>query len=213
MHPVALSNRDVRDYYEGFSNGTLWPLYHDAVAAPQYHRHWWDNYVEVNRRFADAAAAEADDGATVWVQDYQLHLVPAMLRDKRPDLRIGFFLHIPFPPKELFMQLPWRTPLVEGLLGADLIGFQLPGGAQNYLRLCRALCGLRPLGSQVDYQGRTVRVQAFPISIDVAGIDKVATNEATRRRAAEIRHELGNPKHIILGVDRLDYTKGIGSRL
>jgi trehalose 6-phosphate synthase len=213
MHPVALSNRDVRDYYEGFSNGTLWPLYHDAVAAPQYHRHWWDNYVEVNRRFADAAAAEADDGATVWVQDYQLHLVPAMLREKRPDLRIGFFLHIPFPPKELFMQLPWRTPLVEGLLGADLIGFQLPGGAQNYLRLCRTLAGLRPTGSQVEYQGRIVRVQAFPISIDVASIDKVAQSEATRRRAAEIRHELGNPKHIILGVDRLDYTKGIGSRL
>jgi trehalose 6-phosphate synthase len=213
MHPVGLSNRDVRDYYEGFSNGTLWPLYHDAVAAPQFHRHWWDNYVEVNRRFANAAAAVADDGAVVWVQDYQLQLVPAMLREKRPDLRIGFFLHIPFPPQELFMQLPWRTALIEGMLGADLIGFQLPGGAQNFMRLSRRLRGLRPQGNQVDFDGRVVRVQAFPISIDVACLDEIAQSEATKFRVEEIRTELGNPKHIILGVDRLDYTKGIGSRL
>jgi trehalose 6-phosphate synthase len=213
MHPVALSQRDVEEYYEGLSNGALWPLYHDAVAAPQFHRHWWDNYVEVNRRFADAAADVADDGAVVWIQDYQLHLVPAMLREKRPDLRIGFFLHIPFPPQELFMQLPWRTALVEGLLGADLIGFQLPGGAQNFLRLCRTLRGLRPSGSQVEYDGRIVRVQAFPISIDVESIEDIVRSPATERRVAEIRKELGDPKHIILGVDRLDYTKGIGTRL
>jgi trehalose 6-phosphate synthase len=213
MHPVSLSATDVRDYYEGLSNGALWPLYHDAVAAPQFHRHWWDNYVEVNRRFADAAASAADDGAVVWVQDYQLQLVPMMLREKRPDLRIGFFLHIPFPPQELFMQLPWRTALVEGLLGADLIGFQLPGGAQNFLRLSRTLCGLRPSGSQVEYDGRVVRVQAFPISIDVGSIEDIANSEPTRRRIAEVRRELGKPKHIILGVDRLDYTKGISTRL
>ncbi|MDQ1653304.1 MAG: trehalose 6-phosphate synthase, partial [Cryptosporangiaceae bacterium] len=213
MHPVALSQRDVEEYYEGLSNGALWPLYHDAVAAPQFHRHWWDTYVEVNRRFAAAAADVADDGAVVWIQDYQLHLVPAMLREKRPDLRIGFFLHIPFPPQELFMQLPWRTALVEGLLGADLIGFQLPGGAQNFLRLCRTLRGLRPSGSQVEYDGRIVRVQAFPISIDVESIEDIVRSPATERRVAEIRKELGDPKHIILGVDRLDYTKGIGTRL
>jgi trehalose 6-phosphate synthase len=213
MHPVPLSNRDVTNYYEGFSNGTLWPLYHDAVAAPQFHRHWWDNYVEVNARFADAAASVADDGAVVWIQDYQLQLVPKMLREKRPDLRIGFFLHIPFPPQELFMQMPWRTRIIEGLLGADLIGFQLPGGAQNFLRLSRTLVGLRPQGGQVEYDGRTVQARSFPISIDVASLDEVARSEGARRRAEEIRTELGNPKHVILGVDRLDYTKGIGSRL
>ncbi|MEY9892853.1 trehalose-6-phosphate synthase [Catenulispora sp. MAP5-51] len=97
MHPVRLSAADIRDYYEGFSNATLWPLYHDVVVKPVFERAWWDSYVEVNRRFADAAAAAAGPGATVWVQDYQLQLVPAMLREKRPDLRIGFFLHIPFP--------------------------------------------------------------------------------------------------------------------
>ncbi len=213
MHPVPLSQRDVSEYYEGFSNGTLWPLYHDAVAAPQFHRHWWDSYVDVNRRFADAASQVADEGAIVWVQDYQLQLVPAMLREKRPDLRIGFFLHIPFPPQELFMQLPWRTQVIEGLLGADLIGFQLPGGASNFLRLSRTLCGRRPQGSQVDVGGRPVQARAFPISIDVASMEEMAQSEATQQRAKEIRAELGNPRHIILGVDRLDYTKGIGSRL
>jgi trehalose 6-phosphate synthase len=213
MHPVPLSNGDVSEYYEGFSNGTLWPLYHDAVAAPQFHRHWWESYVEVNRRFADAAADVAEDGAVVWIQDYQLQLVPAMLREKRPDLRIGFFLHIPFPPQELFMQLPWRTQIIEGLLGADLIGFQLPGGALNFQRLSRTLAGRRPQNGQVEVGGRTVRVQAFPISIDAASLDEIALSDVTQDRAKEIRAELGNPRHIILGVDRLDYTKGISIRL
>jgi trehalose 6-phosphate synthase len=106
--PVELSEQDVAEYYEGFSNATLWPLYHDAIATPRYRREWWEAYVRVNRTFADRAAGFAAERALVWVQDYQLQLVPAMLRQTRPDLRIGFFLHIPFPPVELFLQLPWR---------------------------------------------------------------------------------------------------------
>src|SRR3954469_24852209 len=94
--PVALAAEELEEYYEGFSNATLWPLYHDVIATPEYHRHWWDAYLDVNRRFADVAATTAGTGATVWVQDYQLQLVPRMLRDVRPDLRIGFFNHIPF---------------------------------------------------------------------------------------------------------------------
>ena len=124
--PVRLSAQDVAEYYEGFSNATLWPLYHDVIVKPIYHRQWWDRYVEVNRRFAEAAARTAAEGATVWIQDYQLQLVPKMLRMLRPDLTIGFFLHIPFPPVELFMQMPWRTEIIEGLQGADLVGFHLP---------------------------------------------------------------------------------------
>jgi trehalose 6-phosphate synthase len=111
------------------------------------------------------------------------------------------------------MQLPWRTQVIEGLLGADLIGFQLPGGAANFLRLSRRLCGRRPQGSQVEVAGRLVQARSFPISIDVASMDEMAQSDATQHRAKEIRTELGNPRHIILGVDRLDYTKGIGSRL
>jgi trehalose 6-phosphate synthase len=217
LYPVPLSEDEVARYYEGFSNATLWPLYHDCVAPPQFHRSWWDTYRAVNQRFADAAAEVAAQGAVVWVQDYQLQLVPAMLRAARPDLRIGFFLHIPFPPTELFAQLPWRQQIVEGLLGADLIGFQRPGGAQNFLRLTRDLCNLRPRSGAVeltdDHGTRTVRAEAFPISIDFEAMDEIAADPGTIARAEEIRHELGAPKTVLLGVDRLDYTKGIGVRL
>ncbi|MCA2241736.1 MULTISPECIES: alpha,alpha-trehalose-phosphate synthase (UDP-forming) [Mycobacterium] len=222
LRPVKLSADDVAEYYEGFSNATLWPLYHDVIVKPLYHREWWDRYVVVNRRFAEATSRAAARGATVWVQDYQLQLVPAMLREMRPDLTIGFFLHIPFPPVELFMQMPWRTEIVEGLLGADLVGFHLPGGAQNFLFLSRRLTGantsrgavgVRSRYGEVELESRVVRVGAFPISIDSGALDKTARHRAIRRRAKEIRAELGNPRKVLLGVDRLDYTKGIDVRL
>ncbi len=222
MVPVRLDDGDVADYYEGFSNATLWPLYHDVVVKPEYHRQWWDRYVRVNHRFAEAAARVTGYGATVWVQDYQLQLVPRLLRELRPDLRIGFFMHIPFPPVELFMQLPWRTEIIEGLLGADLVGFHLPGGAQNFMQLARRLLGVptsrgavgvRGRFGEIDYWTRTVRVGAFPISIDAAELDAAARRRDIRARARALRAELGNPSKILLGVDRLDYTKGIDVRL
>ncbi len=222
LHPVRLSAEDVEQYYEGFSNASLWPLYHDVIVKPIYHREWWDRYVDVNRRFAEAAARAAAKGAIVWVQDYQLQLVPKMLRELRPDLTIGFFLHIPFPPVELFMQMPWRTEIVEGLLGADLVGFHLAGGAQNFLILARRLLGastsrgsvgVRSRFGEVHLDDRVVRVGAFPISIDSAELDRKARGRSIRRRAREIRAEIGNPRKIMLGVDRLDYTKGIDVRL
>ena len=117
MRSVPLSSTEYEDYYEGYSNGTLWPLYHDAVETPAFHRRWWEAYERVNRRFAQATADYAERNAMVWIQDYHLQLVPAMLRALRPDLRIGFFMHIPFPPVELFMQLPRRTELLRGMLG------------------------------------------------------------------------------------------------
>ena len=220
--PVSLSADDIAEYYEGFSNAALWPLYHDVIVKPIYHREWWDRYVDVNRRFAEATAKTAAEGATVWVQDYQLQLVPKMLRMLRPDLTIGFFLHIPFPPVELFMQMPWRTEIIEGLLGADLVGFHLPGGAQNFLILARRLVGantsratigVRSRFGEIDVGFRTVKVGAFPISIDSTALDQQARTRAIRQRAEEIRSELGNPRKILLGVDRLDYTKGIDVRL
>ena len=212
--PVPLSATEVEKYYEGFANATLWPLYHDVVAPPEFHRDWWDAYVEVNQRFADRAAKVAAKGAVVWVQDYQLQLVPAMLRAARPDLRIGFFLHIPFPPTELFNQIPWRRQLLEGLLGADLVGFQLPGAAANFVRLVRLRVGLTTHRDTVRLpDGRRVRARAFPISIDTAGFEELARSPDTEKRAAEIRANLGNPKRLLLGIDRLDYTKGLRQRL
>lgn len=222
LYSVRLSTQEVNEYYEGFSNATLWPLYHDVIVKPEYHREWWQAYVDVNRKFAEATAAVAAEGATIWVQDYQLQLVPKMLRMLRPDLTIGFFLHIPFPPVELVMQMPWRTEIVDGLLGADLIGFHLAGGAQNFMYLARRLVGastsrasigVRSRFGEIRVGFRTVKVGAFPISIDSAELDSVSRSKHIRQRAKEIRAELGGPRKILLGVDRLDYTKGIDIRL
>ncbi len=213
LHAVELDATEIRYYYEGMSNATLWPLYHDAVAESEFHRDWWEAYTAVNRRFAERAAAVAAPEAVVWVHDYQLQLVPAMLRELRPDVRIGFFLHIPFPPGELFSRLPWRTQIIEGLMGADLIGFQLPGGARNFSRLARGLAGAEGKGRQLRYQGRIVRIDAFPISIDSSGMSEMASSSEVGAKARSLRAELGNPRKIILGVDRLDYTKGIDVRL
>jgi trehalose 6-phosphate synthase/phosphatase len=227
MHlvPVTLSAMEIERYYEGFSNDTLWPLYHDVVATPTYHRQWWDAYRRVNQRFTDAAAAAAAPGAVVWVHDYQLQLVPRLLREQRPDLRIGFFNHIPFPPVELFQQLPWRRQIVEGLLGADLIGFQRGGDASNFVRAVRRLTGYTTRGPIVTVDGergrggsggptgRHVRAAAFPISIDSETFDALARTPEVQARAREIRTELGDPDVVMLGVDRLDYTKGIRHRI
>jgi trehalose 6-phosphate synthase len=213
LRPVPLSAEDVDLYYEGQSNSTIWPLFHDAVEQPTHRRAWRAAYDTVNRRFAEAAAEVAAPGATVWVHDYQLLLVPAMLRALRPDLRIGFFLHIPFPPVELFMQLPRRAELLRGLLGADLVGFQRPLAAQNFLQLTRRLLNLDPKQDQVEVDDRIVTARAFPISIDVTEIEELAADPAVQAKAQELRKELGGERRLLLGVDRLDYTKGIEQRL
>ena len=211
---VELSAEEISDYYEGFSNATLWPLYHDVIVPAEYHREWWDAYVRVNRRFATAAAEVADEGAIVWVQDYQLQLVPMQLREMRPDLRIGFFLHIPFPPAELFAQLPWRRQIMQGLLGADLVGFQRAGAATNFLDIAGTYMPARRVSAnEVIIDGRRVTAAAFPISLDVDEIEELAADESVQARAATMREELGSPEHVLLGVDRLDYTKGIRHRL
>ncbi len=216
--PVALTESDIENFYEGFSNDTLWPLYHDVIAPPGYHRVWWESYVAVNKRFADAAAAVSAQGAVVWVQDYQLQLVPRLLREARPDLTIGFFNHIPFPPYGIYSQLPWRTQIIDGLLGADVIGFQRIADAGNFSRAVRRLTtyATKTPAIEVARPGvptRRVVARAFPISIDAASFEALAREPRIQERAREIREGLGNPRTVMLGVDRLDYTKGIGHRL
>lgn len=219
LWPVSLDEAEFAGYYEGFSNDTIWPLYHDVISPPTFHREWWDVYVRVNQRFAAAAAAAAAPGATVWVHDYQLQLVPRMLRELRPDLIIAFFLHIPFPAAGLFGQLPWRAAVIEGLLGADVIGFQRVADAANFRAVARRYASAPSHGNMItlrDRDGEVIRrvlAQEFPISIDAREYDALARSEAIQQRAKEIRAELGNPQWIILGVDRLDYTKGIRHRL
>jgi trehalose 6-phosphate synthase len=216
MHlvPVELSADEVAEFYEGFANATLWPLYHDVIVPPEFHRQWWAAYRRVNRRYAEAAAGLAAPGAVVWVHDYQLQLVPGLVRELRPDLRIGFFNHIPFPGYEIFAQLPWRREIVRGLLGADLVGFQRAQDVTNFLRATRRAAGLTTRGATVESMpDRSVRAAAFPISIDTASVERGAADPEVAARAAEIRAALGSPSTVLLGVDRLDYTKGILHRL
>src|SRR3954454_24477162 len=217
--PVTLSEDDLEKFYEGFSNDTLWALYHDAIAPPAFHRQWWDAYRRVNQRFAQAAADQAAHGAPGWGADYQLQLVPPMLRELRPDLRFGYFHHIPFPPLEIFAQLPWRKQVVDGLLGADLVGFQRNGDAANFVRVVRRFTDLTTRGQVVTltdgtgHVDRHVRAAAFPISIDSHAFDDLARPPGVQERAKQIRRELGDPEVLLLGVDRLDYTKGIRHRI
>ncbi|MDQ5841693.1 MAG: trehalose-6-phosphate synthase, partial [Chloroflexota bacterium] len=214
LRPVALSPTEMQEYYEGFSNETLWPIYHDVIVQATFHRNWWNTYRTINHRFALAVAEVAAPGATVWVHDYQLQLVPTMVRALRPDVRIGWFNHIPFPPVELFAQLPWRRALVEGLLGADFLGFQRTADAENFLRACRRLLGMATKGDTVtftppgdDPSRRTVRASAIPISVDFKGLEALARTPEVVARAAEIRASLGNPYIFIVWVYRVFYTK------
>lgn len=213
LKAIDITDDEYLDFYLGFSNATLWPLYHDAIRYPEFHRKWWNAYVKVNERFARAAAESTAQGGLVWIHDYQLQLVPQMLRRLRPDLRIGFFLHIPFPAIELFTQLPWRREILEGLLGADLVGFQVHSAAANFSRIARRLTSAEGTSSTLEYGGRVIRVGAFPIAVDSAQITEIASKPEVRQRAREIRTELGNPHLVLLGIDRLDYTKGISQRL
>ncbi|WP_436522142.1 alpha,alpha-trehalose-phosphate synthase (UDP-forming) [Actinoplanes sp. HUAS TT8] len=213
LRPIALSAEEQAGYYEGFANSTLWPLYHDAVQQPVFQREWWETYRSVNQRFAEAAAEVAGKHAAVWVQDYHLQLVPRMLRELRPDLLIGFFMHVPFPPPELFMQLPRRVELLLGMLGADLVGFQREQAAHNLAQLAQKLVAADATDDAITVGGRTVRTGAFPVSIDVREMRALATRPDVVAEVKQLRHDLGESKRVLVSVDRLDYTKGIEHRL
>ena len=217
LHPVTLSPEEVHGYYHGFSNRTLWPLFHDLVAQPVIERSWWRSYQDVNRRFAEVTTkAIQSTGRTplLWVQDYHLMLLPEMLRASSPDSPIGFFLHIPFPPPELVARLPWRDQLINGLLGADSVSFHIPQYRDNFVRSVERLFpGVTCEGDTLVLEdGRHVRAVAHPISIDVDEFSSLATSEATEREFADLREQFAGKK-VFLGVDRLDYTKGIRHRL
>ncbi|MEP1123435.1 MAG: trehalose-6-phosphate synthase [Ilumatobacter sp.] len=213
LRPIPISADEMTLYYEGFSNDALWPLYHDALRESTFDNDQWQAYRSVNERFAAELAEVAPDESVVWVHDYQLQLVPGLLRERRPDLTIGFFLHIPFPPVDLFTRLPWRDQIATGLLGCDLVGFQRPKDAANFVATVDQLLDVAIDGNTIAHGGRTTSVGEYPISIDVAEVEEIATGRATRQRTSQIRARLGDPEVIMLGVDRLDYTKGIGLRL
>lgn len=217
LDPVPLSTEEVTDFYDGFANATLWPLFHDIIVKPQFHRQTWTAYRRVNERFAEHVARSAGPGATVWVHDYQLALVPALVRARRPDLTIGYFNHIPFPPYEIFAQLPWGQALVAGLLGADLLGFQRAQDANNFLRACRRAHGVPTQDNSLEWTDpdgsrRRVVARHYPIGIAADEVIDLARKASTARQVREFREQIGD-RRVLLGVDRLDYTKGIAVRL
>lgn len=218
LRPVVLSNDDYTDYYEGFSNGTLWPLYHNGLLPTAFHRTWWAAYRRVNGQFAQAAIDTVAENGRLWIQDYHLQLMPALVRAARPDVRIGLFLHTPFPPSQLIMRLPWRGQIADGLLATDVIGFQTPTDARNFLALAHrsgrtAETMLDGTITELRVGDRRISVGSFPVSIDVDRVDAIARSSEAVAAAAAFREELGSPKHLFLGIDRLDYTKGINARL
>ena len=210
LHPVALSDVEFERYYQGFANAILWPLFHGRLRRVELNRAWWHSYRIVNRRFAAAVTRVAPVGGTVWVHDYHLLLTPALIRAKRPDLRIGLFLHIPFPNAQLFSMLPWRKEVIKGMLGADVLGFQVADDVANFVTAAERLVEARTRGHLLFDGFHVVDVDAFPISIDFAHWDSLGRK--AEPQATKHRQDLGVDS-VFLGIDRLDYTKGISQRL
>src|SRR5580658_1328 len=210
--PVTLTRGEVSRFYDGFSNSVLWPLFHYLLDRIPADRHGWDAYRAVNERFADVVAANTRPGDRIWVHDYQLLLLPALLRRRLPGTKIGFFLHIPFPAAEVFRTLPWREPLLEGMLGSDLIGFHTIAYRNHFAAAVRRLLGTGNTGDGIRIDGREVRLGVFPMGIDVAHFEKLAGDPDVSAEVARLRTELGGER-MLLGVDRLDYTKGVNRRL
>jgi trehalose 6-phosphate synthase len=216
LRRIWLTREEEQGYYYGFANEGLWPLCHLAHERPQFRAEEWEHYVRANRRFADAVLDEVGDGkATVLVQDYQLALVPQMIKASRPDLRVGIFWHIPWPSPEAFRICPWRTEILKGMLGADLVGFHLQQYCNNFLDTVDRMVEARLDWDHfaVEIQKRVVRVRPFPISIDSWADRGMAGGEALDQQSARLRAQYGlGESQIVIGVERIDYTKGLAER-
>lgn len=210
--PVFLTADDVRGFYHGFSNKTLWPLFHQFTQYAEFDNSTWTAYERANRKFCDAVLEIARPDDTIWVQDYQLMLLPAMLREKLPDAAIGFFLHIPFPVFEIFRMLPRRTEIIKGLLGADLLGFHTYDYARYFLGASHRLMGTEDRHGRITADNRLVLADAFPMGIDFPRYAEGARAKAAKREAAQVE-KLTLDRKVILSIDRLDYSKGIPDRL
>lgn len=212
FHPVFLTPEQIRAYYEGYSNGVLWPLCHYFYAYVDYDLSYWQAYREVNEAFCRAADRYIDDDDIVWVHDYQLMLLPGLLRKRHPHLRIGYFHHIPFPSYELFRVLPERAELLNGLLGADLVGFHTPDYMRHFVSALNRVLGLEFGDGEVRLDDRLVRVDAFPMGINFRKYYEAPSENAVGRKIEKLKKKFGERK-LILSVDRLDYSKGILHRL
>ena len=219
--PVYLNQNEMDNYYFGFSNRTIWPLYHYFSQYAEYETTFWESYVEVNSRFAEKVLECVKDDDIIWIHDYHLQLLPKMIKDAKPNMTIGFFLHIPFPSFELFRSLPWRKEIIEGLLGADLVGFHAYDYERHFISSVRRLLGYDINLNQISFENRMVKVDSFPMGIDYEKYNKAAVKQLKSngkeksKIAGDIEHRLAlsHGLKFILSIDRLDYTKGIANRL
>ena len=212
FHPVFLTPEDIQNYYEGYSNNTLWPLCHYFYAFVEYENKYWESYKKVNEMFCQAAIPFIEPGDIVWVQDYQLMLLPQLLRKAVPGISIGYFHHIPFPSYELFRVLPERDELLKGLLGADLIGFHTYDYMRHFVSASERVLDLHFNLDQVYLDNRIAFVDAFPMGINYSLYYDTAILPQVQQKALELKKSFG-PHKLILSVDRLDYSKGIIHRL
>lgn len=208
---VPLSAEEVAVFYEHISNGVIWPMFHDQLERLPDVIEGWETYESVNARYADMIAACARPGDTVWIHDYQLMRVPALLRTRLPDVRIGFFLHIPFPNPEIFFALPRRQWLVEGMLGADVIGFHTRRYRGHFTAALRRLLGIEMKNDAISYDGRSIQLGYFPMGVDSASYARRASDRKVLAEASRLRTE--QDVRLLVGIDRLDYSKGLPRRL
>ena len=211
-YPVFLSQHDVENYYYGFCNKTIWPLFHHFPLYTSYSKSFWETYKRVNRTFCDAVVKVAQPDDIIWVHDYQLMLLPGLIRERLPEARIGFFLHIPFPSFEVFRLLPWRKEIIEGFLGADLIGFHTNDYVLHFLDSVHRLLGCEDAFGQISAGNRVIKVDVFPMGIDYKRFATAVQELEVQKGIERIRKKMGD-RRIILSIDRLDYTKGIAQRL
>lgn len=209
--PVEIDERDEKMFYGSISNSVLWPLFHDRLDQLPLRVEGWNEYARVNQRFARITAAQYRPGDVIWIHDYHLFYVPKLIRDRLPSAPIGFFLHIPFPTPEIFLTLPARRPLVEGMLGADVIGFHTRRYLGHFAAVLRRIYGFE-LGRDdcITWNGRRVKLVVAPMSVDSADFSTRASSTEVNRERLELR-AMG--QQLLLGIDRLDYTKGIPRRM
>ena len=211
---VPLSQDELDGYYYGMANRVLWPVSHYLIQHLELNETFIETYRHVNRRFADAVLDETDGGAdeVIWIQDYHQMLSPGLIREERPNATIGQFWHIPWPAMEIFRILPWSRELLRGMLGCDLIGFHVQEYVDNFLESAETLLDAEVEGNVVRYQGRETRAEAHPIGIEVGRFEEMAHDESIGQEAQKFRERMGTD-NIVIGIDRLDYTKGIHSRM
>ncbi|TDG37038.1 bifunctional alpha,alpha-trehalose-phosphate synthase (UDP-forming)/trehalose-phosphatase [Pedobacter changchengzhani] len=213
LYPVFLTQEEINLYYEGFSNETLWPIFHYFVTYAHYHQNYWESYQSVNQKFADVVLKIAQKGDKIWVQDYQLMLLPNILHQSLPKSTIGFFQHIPFPSYEIFRLIPWREELLNGLIGADLIGFHTHDDVRHFISTATRLLPVTSSSNVILNKERQIVIEPFPMGIDFEKFSELAKSASVKKEVDDFNINRRNNLRTILSIDRLDYSKGIVERL